>query len=820
MLALPLIAMSGAWANGATEGYLPGKFSVSADKQVYFSKGNLQATTTDKGANWTWAFAEHQWDYIGNAAANTAINGNGTVSENGTVDLFGWVGASSNFTGGAMYGISNSETLNNVNGYGNVKKEPMKSDWGNVFGADSPWRTPTGEEWRYIFDARETESGIRYAKAQVNGVNGVILVPDDWSTSTYNLQSTNANVAFTTNTIDATTWSSTLEPAGAVFLPAAGIRSRSSVGGMGECYYWSSESLNYTTYGAYHVYIDIGNVFSVYTNQRNCGFSVRLVCTEIDQTPKISWDAANKQGTFTMPAGNVEVSVEYYQPAELAWKQGTAAVPEGGVSAYKGFPTTLPALANPNSHTVSYASTNTDVATIDADGKITLVGAGTTTIQAIFAGDDTYEDKTASYTLNVFLPATLTLKSNNDAWGTVTAEGASDATSSVTAIDNGNGTYSIIPGTEVTAKATPADGYHLDCWSNNAEVNDAGTQTFTMGEDDMELTAFFEDNTPTNVATFAAANVFTIEGGKAVVKVNADARPLNENQELNVKAGSTITIEAIPGYKIKSVNVKPASHAPEGALPGLFSVSDTKQVYFAKGNLVATTADFGANWTWSFAESQWEWVANINKTIKYNAGSTTTANGNVTYFCWVGASGSWNTGGARYGIVNDNHDKFGKKNGEFLIADWGELIGDGWYTLSGAEWAYLVGESDARNGKCGLARIHNRFGLIILPDSYTDPKGVETPFVSGKDAVTTYSDDDWTLMEAAGAVFLAANGYYLIDTTEDSGVRGNYWAKDSSGGTGYANDLYFSSQYKSIGCSQQSRNYGASVRLVYYAGEE
>ena len=38
--------------------------------QVVFSRGNLQATTNDLGANWTWGFAENQWDYIGNAAAN------------------------------------------------------------------------------------------------------------------------------------------------------------------------------------------------------------------------------------------------------------------------------------------------------------------------------------------------------------------------------------------------------------------------------------------------------------------------------------------------------------------------------------------------------------------------------------------------------------------------------------------------------------------------------------------------------------------------------------------------------------------------------
>ena len=73
-------------------GLLAGKFSVSATKQVQFSQGNLQATYD--GTNWTWAFAANQYDYIGNAAGNTKVTATSPfISENATVDLFGWVGA-------------------------------------------------------------------------------------------------------------------------------------------------------------------------------------------------------------------------------------------------------------------------------------------------------------------------------------------------------------------------------------------------------------------------------------------------------------------------------------------------------------------------------------------------------------------------------------------------------------------------------------------------------------------------------------------------------------------------------------------------------
>lgn len=58
---------------------------------------------------------------------------------------------------------------------------------------------------------------------------------------------------------------------------------------------------------------------------------------------------------------------------------------------------------------VTYASSNTDVATVDAStGAVTLVAKGTTTITASFAGNDYYNPGSASYTLTVQGPTTAT----------------------------------------------------------------------------------------------------------------------------------------------------------------------------------------------------------------------------------------------------------------------------------------------------------------------------------------------------------------------------------------------------------------------------
>ena len=58
---------------------------------------------------------------------------------------------------------------------------------------------------------------------------------------------------------------------------------------------------------------------------------------------------------------------------------------------------------------LTYSSSDETVATVDAEGKVTLTGTtGKTTIKAEFAGNDTYAPSSASYTLNVAEALSLT----------------------------------------------------------------------------------------------------------------------------------------------------------------------------------------------------------------------------------------------------------------------------------------------------------------------------------------------------------------------------------------------------------------------------
>ena len=238
-----------------SESAINGEYSVSASKQVLFSKGNLQYQASTN----SWRFAEHQWDCIG--------EGNKNISEtyNGWIDLFGW-------------GTGNNPTKKN--GMMNPSVYSPFVDWGSkILTEDGPWRTLTAEEWYYVLDVRSVKSGIRFAKAVVNGIKGLILLPDDWDKDYYALKNANdKKVLFEGNIISESDWLTDLESHGALFLPAAGARGGKQVDTRGiRGMYWSSTPMN----GDCASYISIENddvdTKPTWPLGRANGYSVRLV---------------------------------------------------------------------------------------------------------------------------------------------------------------------------------------------------------------------------------------------------------------------------------------------------------------------------------------------------------------------------------------------------------------------------------------------------------------------------------------------------------------------------------------------------------------
>ena len=255
---------------------IKGKFSVSSTKQVYFSKGNLRANYN--GSSWAWSFAPYQWSHIGSATANTNINGNGTVSTNGTVDLFGWS------TSQTYLGIHNS--TNNNDYRGDFVEWGSHADVTKTIGTG--WRTMTSSEWRYLISTRTTTSGIRYCKAKVGEHFGLIVLPDDWNTDNYTLVDYNEtsnrdfNDVAINNKISLDDWANKFEAHGAVFLPTTGQRNTGNVidAPNGRLYYWSSTSgPNTSGESANAVRMTIAGTWfkTDEAGGRRFGYSVRLV---------------------------------------------------------------------------------------------------------------------------------------------------------------------------------------------------------------------------------------------------------------------------------------------------------------------------------------------------------------------------------------------------------------------------------------------------------------------------------------------------------------------------------------------------------------
>ena len=271
--------------SASVNGKLPGEFSVSSTKQVFFSQGNLQYQASTN----TWRFAVRQYDYVGDATHGNVYvdendvevkcnNANISSSYSGWIDLFGW-GTSGNSASGTAYQPW-STSITNID-YGpsisSGEWAAANSDWGvvNETQLGRGWRALTHDEWDYLINSRTNASNLR-TFATVDGVVGLILMPDGWTANKVSLTITTSN--YDSNVISALNWL-ILETQGCVFLPSAGYRGGDNgttvdlVQDHGS--YWSSTA--YSSAHAYYLDIKTNGLDPSYQNNRFIGLSVRLV---------------------------------------------------------------------------------------------------------------------------------------------------------------------------------------------------------------------------------------------------------------------------------------------------------------------------------------------------------------------------------------------------------------------------------------------------------------------------------------------------------------------------------------------------------------
>ncbi|MBR6017717.1 MAG: hypothetical protein IK073_03755 [Paludibacteraceae bacterium] len=281
---------------------MPGMFCAATftiDEQghkVEFSPGNLQY----QASTGLWRFAEHQWDYVGDATRGTVYE-NGVKCDNaligddytGWIDLFAW-GTSGWYRRAEYYEPTSTSTdrFNRDHYYvgqrasNNLEGDYANADWGvyNQIGNDPPntWRTLSKAQWEYLINQRPNSENL-WGWGEVNGVNGFILLPDKWITVN-GVSFVPAGGGVDINIYTIAEWD-IMERQGAVFLPKAGQRRDRNVN-TGVGYYWSTtaNTTNADYPGNKTIYIDAYSIrtsdsfgISISSEMRCYGLSVRLV---------------------------------------------------------------------------------------------------------------------------------------------------------------------------------------------------------------------------------------------------------------------------------------------------------------------------------------------------------------------------------------------------------------------------------------------------------------------------------------------------------------------------------------------------------------
>lgn len=304
---------------------------------------------------------------------------------------------------------------------------------------------------------------------------------------------------------------------------------------------------------------------------------------------------------------------------------------------------------------------------------------------------------------------------------------------------------------------------------------------------------------------------------------------------------------------------------------GVFSIAEGKTVSFAPGNLQYNAVQGShlradgttGKGTWRFAENQWDYVGSNNEKIAENydgwidlfgwgtSGYDNTANDPMAIFYqpWSNSTNSLTsvpkdstlncdsyeiTGECEWEYTyftsseeNKNKRGYGPSQGmadESLVGtsayyDWGvyNAISNGgneagsWRSLTKAEWEYLWNTRKNAQFLRSQATVNNVKGYVLLPDDFKKPSDI-TWFHQTNDWTTnTYSAEQWSALEALGAVFLPAAGCREGSYVSNVQHHGRYWFATEDYSQHAYNLLFYLDGARILNIN---RSYGLSVRLV------
>lgn len=224
---------------------------------------------------------------------------------------------------------------------------------------------------------------------------------------------------------------------------------------------------------------------------------------------------------------------------------------------------------------ITYSSSNQEVATISAEGIVTVAGPGTTIIKATTAGDDTYEEGAAQYTLtvraaSVSLPYSTDFKSGLGEWLTYVTYGTTEWGSTsygaqANGFNKGDGeTYLVSP-------AVSASSIVLSFGSEVSFTGPAAQLFYSSNFDPSTMTQPAEATWTeiTDMATWASSQETTPSGDIELKNLTAPIRfafkyTCSEAEgaarwtitDLSIKEGVASGIETVEANGMKIINGK------------------------------------------------------------------------------------------------------------------------------------------------------------------------------------------------------------------------------------------------------------------------
>lgn len=795
-----------------------GVFSIGENKQVVFALGNLRYTQSTG----TWDFAENQYDMVN-------VN---NIEVGGTIDLFGWSG---NQSAEKPWGVNAS--TNNSDYAGEFV------DWGtNTIANNQPntWRTLTADEWNYLLNLRKDANQLK-GVAQINSTNGLVLLPDNWTLplgiefKTGFHTDYGAEFYATHQTFTPEQWQF-MEDAGAVFLPAAGVRN-------GNDTYFANTYCNYWTatpsYDYYAQYL-CSNSADAYTDHhdRSNGRSVRLVKDVAPASAKAASPAKTK--SVTQPSKPAPVATQpatTTKPAPTAPKKVAVSQPVGcfAVSAdqYVSFA--------PGNLQYTYSSRKWSF----AENQYDTIGNANTNGTTLGSVIDMFGWSTSSSSWGV-----STSSNNNDyagefldwgantigkdkpnTWRTLTSEEwdyllnlRPDAANlkGIAQVAGVNGLVLLSDNWTTPAGLTFESGFVMaydesafaahqtftaEQW---AQMQEAGAVFLPAVGVRNGASIYFLNNYCNywSATSFGDSYAFYVSATPNEVYVgNADR---NNGQAVrlvkNTAAPVIATTPAVPSVPVIDeipemlpVAELSAEQAPVvNNNPTAFSVSATKLIEFAPGNLQYTQSTS----KWSFAENQYDTIGNAN-VVNGALGDK------------IDLFGHSSNAIAKWGVSLSTNDQ--DYNGTYI--DWGTLkIGkypvNTWRTLTAEEWDYLLNTRANATMLKGVAQVVGVNGVVLLPDNW-DASVVGVAFNPGFGlndfTINTLDADQWLIMEKAGAVFLPATGMRLGTTLYFHNEYCQYWSATPFNAN-YA--FYINASATEMYMTNNGRSTAQAVRLV------